>query len=196
MLIDVEKMRLLRTDTTEMKFKLLKTNIERFFRDYIYYYNVYDRDELIMDSGYLPYHYLDAKVLDKVIDLLENQLGYNIIIVKTTNILQPGYHKGDLINIRIFDRKTANPKEVDDYFNLKMFSPLYSSFHNYYNINGERSNNIQNDIPYISCLNSGNNLFLNENIGKLGNSFNDNLDIKNVASTNFDTNNQDLNIEM
>ena len=71
MLIDVERMRLLKTENSDMKFKLLKPNIERFFRDYIYYYNVYDRDELIIDSGYLPYHYLDNEVLGKVINLLE-----------------------------------------------------------------------------------------------------------------------------
>ena len=40
MLIDVEKMRLLKTNNPEMKFRLLKQNIERFFRDYIYYFNV------------------------------------------------------------------------------------------------------------------------------------------------------------
>ncbi len=184
MLIDVEKMRLLRTDTTEMKFKLLKTNIERFFRDYIYYYNVYDRDELIMDSGYLPYHYLDAKVLDKVIDLFENQLGYNIIIVKTTNLMQPGYHKGDLINIRIFDRKTANPKDVDDYFNLKIFSPLYSSFHNYYNINGEESCNKENEASYLSCLNASNSFLLNEKSNEIVEGYGIKNDIKNVANSN------------
>ena len=139
MLIDVERMRLLKTDSPEMKFKLLKPNIERFFRDYIYYFNVYDRKELIIDSGYLPYHYLDNEVLEKVINLLEGELGYNIIIMKTTNTFQKGYKKGDLINIRLFDKQTATPKEVDDYFNLKMFQPLYSSFHNYNNISNNES---------------------------------------------------------
>ena len=199
MLIDVEKMRLLRTDTTEMKFKLLKTNIERFFRDYIYYYNIYDRDELIVDSGYLPYHYLDGKVLDKVIDLFEKELGYNIIIVKTTNLSKPGYQKGDLINIRIFDRKTANPKDVDDYFNLKMFTPLYSSFHNYYNINGEESMKKTETPSYISCLNVNNSLLLDddndekiENVNE--NSINVEKDIlKNVA---YQDERKDIKVEL
>lgn len=136
MLIDVEKMRMLKTDNPEIKFKLVKQNIERFFRDYIYYYNVYDRDELIIDAGYLPFHYLDEQVLIKVINLLENELGYNIIIMKITNIDKVGYCKGDLINIRLFDLKTATKKQVNEYFNLRMFQPIYSSFHNYYNING------------------------------------------------------------
>ncbi len=158
MLIDVERMRLLKTDSPEMKFKLLKPNIERFFRDYIYYFNVYDRQELIIDSGYLPYHYLDNEVLEKVISLLEGELGYNIIIMKTTNTLQKGYQKGDLINIRLFDKKEATAKEVDDYFNLKMFQPLYSSFHNYNNI----SNDEKENKSYVSCLNSNNRFLLDD----------------------------------
>lgn len=158
MLIDVEKMRLLKTNNPEMKFRLLKQNIERFFRDYIYYFNVYDRDELIIDSGYLPWHYLDEDVLNMLINLLENELGYNIIIMKTTNTTQRGYHKGDLINIRLFDRKNTTSKEVDDYFNLKMFQPLYSSFHNYYNISG----NIE-EPNYLSCLNTSNKYLLDNN---------------------------------
>ncbi|MEG1059122.1 MAG: hypothetical protein RSE00_02840 [Clostridia bacterium] len=85
MLINVEKMRMLKTRDPEVRFKLVHQNLERFFRDYIYYYNVYDRDELIIDSGYLPYHYLDTLVLQKVVKLLEKDLGYAIIIVKTTN---------------------------------------------------------------------------------------------------------------
>lgn len=154
MLIDVEKMRMLRNDNPEMKFKLLRPNIERFFRDYIYYFNIYDRTELIIDSGYLPYHYLDEAVLRKVIHLLEDELGYNIIIMKTTNTAQIGYQKGDLINIRLFDRLNTTAKEVDDYFNIKMFQPLYSSFHNFDNINGNKK-----DVKsYLSCLNTGANL--------------------------------------
>lgn len=148
-LISVDKMRLLKSDNPEMKFKLLKPNIERFFRDYIYYFNLYDRDELIIDSGYLPYHYLDETVLQKIIDLLEKELGYAIIIVKTTNINKIGYKPGDLINIRLFDPKNSNPKDIDDYFNLKIFQPLYSSMHSYNNINGE----LENTSSYMSCLN-------------------------------------------
>lgn len=147
MLIDVEKMRLLRTDTTEMKYKLLKTNIERFFRDYIYYFNVYEGKELIIDSGYLPFHYLDRDVLPRIVSLLEKELGYDIIMMKTTNVNKQGYIKGDLINIRLFDRQIATPKEVDDYFNLKIFQPLYSTFHQYDNIDGEA----QNDSSYLKC---------------------------------------------
>lgn len=156
MLIDVNKMRLLKNENPEMKYKLVKQNIERFFRDYIYYYNVYDRDELIIDSGYLPYHYLDEVVLNKLINLLEKELGYGIIMMKTTNINKQGYEKGDLINIRLFDMQTANSKDIDDYFNLKMFQPLYSTFHNFYNISGE---NEYSNKGYISCLdNSSKNL--------------------------------------
>lgn len=156
MLINVEKMRLLKTRNPEVRFKLIRKNLERFFRDYIYYYNIYDRDELIIDSGYLPYHYLDQDVLDMIIRLLEEELGYAIIIMKTTNINKIGYIKDDLINIRLFDRELTNPKEADNYFNLKMFQPLYSSFHNYYNIDGS-----QRQLPsYVSCLNAQNTYLL------------------------------------
>lgn len=158
MLISVDKMRLLKSDNPEMKFKLLKPNIERFFRDYIYYFNLYDRDELIIDSGYLPYHYLDEKVLTKVVDLFENELGYAIVIVKTTNIDKLGYKSGDLINIRLFDPKNANPKDIDDYFNLKMYQPLYSSMHNYNNIHGE----LNMTQSYMSCLNAPNKFLLDD----------------------------------
>lgn len=157
LLIDVEKMRMLKTENPEMKFKLIKPNIERFFRDYIYYFNVYDRNELIIDSGYLPWHYLDEKVINMIINLLENELGYNIIIMKTTNVTQKGYHRGDLINIRLFDRKNTTSQEVDSYFNLKMFQPLYSSFHNYYNIGG-----ITEDSNYLSCLETNQKCLLEE----------------------------------
>lgn len=150
MLIDVEKMRKLRNNTPEMKFSLLKPNIERFFRDYIYYYDIYNRNELIIDSGYLPYHYLTPEVIEKLINLLENELGYNIIIMKTTNTNKLGYQKGDLINIRLFDRQNTTAKEIDDYFNLKMFQPLYSSFHNFNNIYGDRKID-----SYLSCLSTG-----------------------------------------
>lgn len=151
MLINVEKMRMLKTRDPEVRFKLIKQNLERFFRDYIYYYNVYDRDELIIDSGYLPFHYLDQEVLDRVIRLLEVELGYSIIIMKTTNINKIGYMKDDLINIRLFDKISTSPKEVDDYFNLKLFQPLYSSFHNYYNIDGSQKQ-LSSYMSCISCL--------------------------------------------
>lgn len=148
MLIDVERLRMLKTDNPEMKFKLIKQNLERFFRDYIYYFNVYDREELIIDAGYLPYHYLDEEVLRKIISLLEEELGYAIIIVKITNVNQKGFKKGDLINIRLFDPKTALPKDIDDYFNLKMFQPIYSSLHHYSNISGDKVE----EKTYLSCL--------------------------------------------
>lgn len=161
MLIDVEKMRLLKCENSEMKFKLIKPNIERFFRDYIYYFNIYDRNEIIIDSGYLPWHYLDENVINMIVDLLENELGYNVIVMKTTNVSQKGYKHGDLINIRLFDIQNTTAKEVDDYFNLKMFQPLYSSFHNYSNISG----NI--DEPnYLSCLNTQSSYLLKENTNK------------------------------
>ncbi len=152
-------MRLLKSNNPEVRYKLVKQNIERFFRDYIYYYNVYDRNELIIDSGYLPFHYLDEIVLNKIIGLLEKELGYGIIIMKTTNINKIGYEKGDLINIRLFDKQTANSKDIDDYFNLKMFQPLYSTFHNYYNIDGSIN---ETSKSYLSCKDM-NNIMLDEN---------------------------------
>lgn len=158
MLINVERMRMLKTRDPEVRFKLIKKNLERFFRDYIYYFNVYDRDELIIDSGYLPYHYLDQDVLDRIISLLENELGYSIIIMKTTNTNKIGYIKDDLINIRLFDRELTDPKTADDYFNLKMFQPLYSSFHNYYNIDGRQ----EYTKSYLSCLDVTNSYLLEE----------------------------------
>lgn len=157
MLINVEKMRMLRNENSSMKFSLIKQNLERFFRDYIYYYNVYEGKELIIDAGYLPYHYLDELVLKQIISLLEVELGYKIIIMKITNTNQKGYRKGDLINIRLFDTKIATSKEVDDYFNLKMFQPLYSSFHQYENINGDKK--IES---YASCLSYSNDFMLDE----------------------------------
>jgi hypothetical protein len=159
LLIDVEKMRALKNNTPEVKFKLIKQNLERFFRDYIYYYNIYDRKELIIDAGYLPYHYLDEEVLKRIISLLEKELGYSIIIMKITNVDKKGYQQGDLINIRLFDNQNATYKEVDDYFNLKMFQPLYSSLHNYYNINGVE----ESKVSYLSCLDITNEKLLGGN---------------------------------
>lgn len=163
MLIDVEKMRMFRTNDPEVKFKLVRQNLERFFRDYLYYYNVYDRDELIIDAGYLPFHYLDEQVLNKVIRLLEEELGYAIIIVKITNTNQIGYQKNDLINIRLFDTQTASVKDVDDYFNLKMFQPIYSTLHSYYNIDGNTAL-----APYLSCLDTSKGYLLENNQKAIG----------------------------
>ena len=146
MLIDVNTMRKLKVDDTMVKYKLIKQNIERFFRDYIYYFNIYERDELIIDSGYLPYHYLDNEVLNKIISLLEVELGYAIIIMKITNTFEKGYKKGDLINIRLFDLEKATYKELDDYFNLRMYQAIYSTMHNYNNILGEIV-----EETYLSC---------------------------------------------
>ncbi|MDD3303702.1 MAG: hypothetical protein PHP54_02165 [Clostridia bacterium] len=170
MLINVEKMRLLKNDSPEMKYSLIKTNIERFFRDYIYYYNVYDGKELIIDSGYLPYHYLDNSVIEKIVTLLEDELGYSVIVVKTTNTSKQGYQKGDLINIRLFDKNQATAKEVDDYFNLKMFQPLYSSFHSFNNINGDG----KFESSYMSCINNFNDFLLDDSI----------VENKNLGETN------------
>ena len=146
MLIDVNTMRKLKVDDTVVKYKLIKQNIERFFRDYIYYFNIYERDELIIDSGYLPYHYLDSEVLTKIISLLEVELGYAIIIMKITNTYEKGYRKGDLINIRLFDLEKATFKELDDYFNLRMYQAIYSTMHEFNNILGEITQE-----KYLSC---------------------------------------------
>lgn len=137
MLIDVKSMRFLRQKTTQTKYKLLEQNIERFFRDYIFYYNVFDGKELIIESGYLPFHYLDREVLPLLIDLFEKKLGYAIIIMKTTNINQKGYFYGDLINIRVFDPLDVDVASADSYFNMKIYQPLYSTLHKFNNINGD-----------------------------------------------------------
>ena len=70
-----------------------------------------------------------------------------------------GYKPGDLINIRLFDPKDSNPKDIDDYFNLKIFQPLYSSMHSYNNIHGS----LDGIHSYVSCLDVRNNLLLNDN---------------------------------
>ena len=46
-------------------------------------------------------------------------------------------------------------KEVDDYFNMKLYQPLYSSFHDYYNIAGTSE-----EPSYLSCLNTNNSYLL------------------------------------
>lgn len=146
MLIDINTMRNLKVDSVEVKYKLIKQNIERFFRDYIYYYNIYEGKELIIDSGYLPFHYLNNEVILKIISLLEVELGYSVIVVKTTNVLELGYKQGDLINIRLFDLEETSVKELDEYFNLRMYQAIYSTSHDFNNILGDidKSN-------YLSC---------------------------------------------
>lgn len=157
MLINVEEMRMLKVNDTEVRFKLIRQNIERFFRDYIYYFNIYERNELIIDAGYLPYHYLDSQVLHRLINLLEDELGYGIIIMKITNVNKKGYIKDDLINIRLFDKQNMVAKDADDYFNLKMFHPLYSTFHDYNNIDGS----YVSEKSYLSCIGLEQNVLLN-----------------------------------
>ena len=149
MMLTMDNLRSLKkVDNSEGKYKLIEKNIERYFRDLIYYFNIYDREELIIESGYLPYHYLDSGVIDKIIDLLENELGYAIIIVKINNITKSGYEYGDLLNIKLFDPQNINLKEVDNFFNLKMYQPLYSTYHNFKNLDGDN----QLNVPYLSCM--------------------------------------------
>ncbi|MEG1008509.1 MAG: hypothetical protein RSE41_05150 [Clostridia bacterium] len=159
MLLTVDNLRTIKGASTIEKYKLIEKNIERFFRDIIYYYNIFDRNDLTIDSGYLPYHYLDEDVISMIIDLLEQRLGYAIIISKISNVNQLGYVYGDLINIRLFDPLKFDLKEVDDYFNLKMYQPLYSTYHNYLNLDGKTERK-----AYFSCLDVNSMQTLNEAI--------------------------------
>lgn len=148
MMLTMDNLRNLKSvKNSEGKFKLIETNIERYFRDLIYYFNIYDREELLIESGYLPYHYLDAEVIERIIDLFENKLGYAIIIVKINNTNKSGYEYGDLLNIKLFDPLNIDLKEVDDFFNLKLYQPLYSTYHNFKNLDG--SNKLEES--YFSC---------------------------------------------
>lgn len=165
MLINVENMRMLKNKNAETRFSLIKKNLERFFRDYIYYFNVYDRSELIIDHGYLPFHYLDSEVIEKVIDLLERELGYGVIVMKINNTTKIGYQYGDMINIRLFDIKETTAKDVDNYFNQISYQPLYSTFHGYKNINGE----LLEQRKYFSCLEAPSNFLLNAQQNNINN---------------------------
>ena len=165
MLINVENMRLLKNKDADTRFSLVKKNIERFFRDYIYYFNVYDRKELIIDHGYLPFHYLDGAVIEKIVDLLERELGYGVVIVKINNTGKIGYNCGDMINIRLYDIKETTVQEVDKYFNQISYQSLYSTFHGYNNIYGNEGEK----VTYFSCLEAPKNFLLNAQQNNINN---------------------------
>ena len=80
MLLSVDNIRQLNLKTTQMSYNIIEKCIEKFFNDLVRYYGILNQKHINLDSSYLPYQYLSIEVIEKVIDLLENKLGYAIII--------------------------------------------------------------------------------------------------------------------
>ena len=148
MLLTVDNIRQLNQKTTQMSYNIIEKCIEKFFNDLVRYYGILNQKHINLDSSYLPYQYLSVEVIEKVIDLLENKLGYAIIIQKMDNKTILGFKPGDLIQILLYDPLDYDEADVNLQVNGVNTQALYSTFHDFTNLDG----NMQNP-QYLLCDN-------------------------------------------
>lgn len=145
MLLNVEHIRQLNSRDENMAYMIIQKSIEKFFYDLVRNYGTLNQRYILLDSSYLPYQYLSIPVIERVILLLEKELGYAIIVQKTDNRAQ-GYAIGDLIQIYLFDPIDYSENDVNVTTNSVVSQTLYSSFTGYNNLNG----NLKKE-NYLSC---------------------------------------------
>ena len=136
MLLTVENIRQLNMKTPEMSYNIIEKCIEKFFNDLIRYYGILNQKHINLDSSYLPYQYLSIEVIEKIIDLLENKLGYAIIVQKMDNKTTMGFKPGDLIQILLYDPLDYDEGDVNLQVNGINSQALYSTFHEFNNLDG------------------------------------------------------------
>lgn len=148
MLLSVDNIRQLNQKTIQMSYNIIEKCIEKFFNDLVRYYGILNQKHINLDSSYLPYQYLSIEVIEKVIDLLENKLGYAIIIQKMDNKTILGFRPGDLIQILLYDPLDYDEADVNLQVNGVNTQALYSTFHNFNNLDGRMQN-----PQYLLCDN-------------------------------------------
>ncbi len=146
MLLNVNDIRKLNAKSPELSYMIIEKCIEKFFTDLLRYNGVLNQKYIILDSTYLPYQYLSIEIIEKIIDLLEKQLGYAIIIQKLDNSTYNGYKKGDLIQIMLFDPLNYDEEEVNIKANSVNCQTLYSTFNSFNNLDGKYTK-----ISYLDC---------------------------------------------
>ena len=137
MLLSVNDIRELNKRTPEMSYMIIEKCIEKFFTDLLRYHGVLNQNYILIDSTYLPYQYLSIEVIEKVIYLLENELGFSVVIQKMDNDTYNGFSKGDLIQILLFDPLDFDELEANVQLNSTHHQTLYSTFNGYNNLRGD-----------------------------------------------------------
>lgn len=146
MLLNVNDIRKLNQRTPEMSYMIVEKCIEKFFTDLLRYHGVLQQNYILIDSTYLPYQYLSVEVIEKVIYLLEKELGYSVIVQKMDNSTYNGFRKGDLIQIMLFDPLDYDELEANIKSNSMHNQTLYSTFNGYNNLRGDKSGNNYLDV--------------------------------------------------
>lgn len=141
MLLSVNDIRQLNKRTPEMSYMIIEKCIEKFFTDLLRYHGVLNQNYILIDSTYLPYQYLSIEVIEKVIYLLEKELGFSVVVQKMDNDTYNGFSKGDLIQILLFDPLDFDESEANVQLNSTHHQTLYSTFNGYNNLRGEIKGN-------------------------------------------------------
>ncbi len=146
MLLSVNDIRKLNERTPEMSYMIVEKCIEKFFTDLLRYHGVLNQNYILIDSTYLPYQYLSIEVIEKVIHLLEKELGFSVVVQKMDNGTFNGFNKGDLIQIILFDPLNFDELEANIKCNSTHHQTLYSTFNGYNNLYGEHKDNKYLDV--------------------------------------------------
>lgn len=158
MLLNINDIRKLNSKNEDMSYVIVEKCIEKFFNDLVKCYGILNQNFILIDSAYLPYQYLSVSVIEKIIILLECNLGYSIIVQKLNNN-NKGYINGDLIQILLFDPDDYKEDEVNIQLNSITAPALYSTFNEFNNLYGT----VKEEI-YMTC---NNRFLLNEKINKI-----------------------------
>ena len=148
MLLNIEHIRQLNSKNEDMSYMIIQKSLERFFYDLMRNYGVLNQRYILIDSSYIPYQHLSINIIERIIYLLEKELGYSIIVQKVDNRAL-GYVDGDLIQIYLFDPLDFNEQDVNVITNSITSQTIYSGFTGYNNITG----NMKRD-SYLTCNNT------------------------------------------
>lgn len=148
MLLNIEHIRQLNSKNEDMSYMIIQKSLERFFYDLMRNYGVLNQRYILIDSSYIPYQHLSINIIERIIYLLEKELGYSIIVQKVDNRAE-GYVSGDLIQIYLFDPLDFSEHDVNVITNSITSQTIYSGFTGYNNITG----NMKRD-SYLTCNNT------------------------------------------
>ena len=148
MLLNIEHIRQLNSKNEDMSYMIIQKSLERFFYDLMRNYGVLNQRYILIDSSYIPYQHLSINIIERIIYLLEKELGYSIIVQKVDNRAE-GYVSGDLIQIYLFDPLDFSEHDVNVITNSITSQTIYSGFTGYNNITGNMKRS-----SYLMCNNT------------------------------------------
>ena len=135
MLLNIEHIRQLNSKNEDMSYMIIQKSLERFFYDLMRNYGVLNQRYILIDSSYIPYQHLSINIIERIIYLLEKELGYSIIVQIVDNRAE-GYVSGDLIQNYLFDPQDFSEHDVNVITNSITSQTIYSGFTGYNNITG------------------------------------------------------------